>query len=220
MKKKILFIITAVLLVITSCKKNKEETKDIKTLFSNTTWTGEAKYTARSVAEPFCVKFDATGTFMWYELDGDYIGTYTVNNDSKTVVFTFGGGSKVTGTVTNNSKLTNFQYGSAYPWVINTMELYKGVIPELTGTRWTGKSELEPIIVNFKPLSKVDYAHSTAGFRDAAYLVKDGSVRFNPSPNRKFFGVIKNKDITGIEKHIVLGFPSLTFYQKWQVTNQ
>lgn len=70
MKTQRLFLIAAITVCFISCKKNNEEKKDIKTLFSNTTWTGEAKYTSRSVAEPFCVRFDAAGNFAWYELDG------------------------------------------------------------------------------------------------------------------------------------------------------
>jgi hypothetical protein len=210
------------LLIINGCKKEEApQPIDLKNLFSDTTWIGEFKYAGLPKAEPFAIRFSKAGTFNWYELDGDYTGTYAIDNDAKTVKLTFSSGSNVTATVTNNSELTNFQYGAAYLWVINTLELRTTNTPELTGTTWIGKSEGTTINMNFKPLLKVDYGHPTSGFSNAAYLANRDCIRITPAANHKLFGVFnKNGNITGIEKFTSPGFPAITSYYKWEVTKQ
>jgi hypothetical protein len=216
MKTQTLFLIAVVVISFSSCKKNNEEIKDIKPLFSDTTWIGEFKYASRPIAEPFCIRFNAAGTFTWHELGGDYAGTYTVNTDSKTVVFTFSTGQKVTGKVTNDYKLLNFEYGGSYSWVINTLELVTTAGPELPDTNWTGENEGIPVTMRFTSVY-VDYL-TTGVAISPTYQAKNSSVRFGVSASWKFFGLIKNRQIIGIEQSLsTLG---IVLFKKWQVTKQ
>lgn len=220
MKKKAILIITAVLLVVMSCKKSKDVVKDdIKILFSDTSWLGEFKYAGRPIAEPVCIQFNATGTFTWYELDGDFPGTYSLNEDAKTVTLSFNGGSVVTATVTNNSKLTNFQYGAAYPWVINTAELLTTPVPELTGTKWNGGNGVNSVSVNFSSSTLLRFTGGVfATPSSEPYQLKHASLRFSPNSKWKFFGIIRNGKIEGIEYFDEATAPD--FYRRWVVLKQ
>lgn len=219
MKTQTLFLITAITACIFSCKKNKDERiVDMKTLFSDTTWVGEFKYASRPIAEPFCIRFNATGTFTWYEVNGDYTGTYSVNNNAKTIKINFDGGSIVTATITNNSKLTNFQYGAAYPWVINNSELVTAAaVPELTGTNWEGNiaaAPIIPIIIRFFAPGNLNFSDNYPFFElGVPYQIKHATVRINFVGTRKMFGIINNGRITGVE------FTPGPF-RRWEATKQ
>jgi hypothetical protein len=222
MKAQMLFLIAAVVISFSSCKKNNDEENNIKGLFSNTTWTGEAKYTARSVAEPFCVRFDASGTFIWYELDGEYPGTFTIDKDKKTVTILFSGGTTFTGTVADNNKLINLRYGATYPWAVTSFEKNDDK-PDLDATTWNGFSRIEPtvtprtVIITFKlGGNSLDYKETYTGgsysVPNGAYQRKHAAISFS-FLGRKLFGVINNGQIKGIEQ--VGGSGSVS---NWKVT--
>lgn len=220
MKTQSLFLIATIAACFISCKKNKDEVKDIKTLFSDATWVGEVKF-PMSPEEPFCIRFNAGGSFEWYELSGDITGTYTVNEEAKTIQLTFSSGRSVTATVTNNNKLTNFQYGGAYSWIINTAEMVTATtVSELNATSWIGEKETlqrTPILISFNAPALLDYRETGATFAGVIYQLKYACIRFVPGTNWNFFGVINNGKIKGIEFRKT---PSSNFKNKWQVTKQ
>lgn len=222
MKTQTVFLIAAITICFSSCKKSNDKNNDLKSLFNNTTWTGELQYTGRPIPENFAIRFDPSGAFTWYEIDGDSTGTYTINNDSKTITIKFSGGITFTAAITDNKKLTGFFNGTGVPWAaINRLELDNSAViteQELTGTVWKGfvTSPVQSITLNFKPSEKMDYTEAIGTQANVAYQLKHNVIRFNAVSNiRKYFGIIKNGEINGVHKLSTTGD-----YSNWKVGKQ
>jgi hypothetical protein len=224
MKKNNLFIIILILLIHSGCKKEDGAGRvDIKTLFSDKTWTGEFKYASRPIAEPFCIRFNGAGTFTWQELDGEYNGTFETNNDDKTIKITFGSGTAFSATVTDDNRLTEITYSGSYAWAINNLELNNNATRELATTQWKG-TYYSPVFgtgpaeINFKTSTTLDYLFPlfvTSG-RNIPYQRNKAAIVFRTS-GALFFGVISSRDnklMNGI-------FESAGgYYYSWRVTKQ
>lgn len=208
MKAYSIIIVFALFLAANGCKKEDAARQiDIKTLFSDTAWTGEFKYASRLVPDPFCIRFRTPNMFTWYEIDGTYAGTFTVNETDKSVTLTFSSGSTFTGVLSENKKLINFKYGGNYNWSILNVELNDDpVIETLDGSVWKGESRLSPafmprsVIINFKAPGKIDYEEdrTTSGysnFSNYSYKLEYPVIKVIGSP---YFGVIKKGKISGI----------------------
>lgn len=212
MKKQILFLTVLTAGIFSSCKKNTDEIKDIKPLFSNTTWTGEIKYPTVSVPEPVGIWFDGNGTFTWHERGGNYVGVFTVNNDDKTVSLTFNNGSMFTASITNDNKFANLQYGSNFSLVINRLGLNTTAVnaQQLAGTNWSGTiyytavSSQREFKINFKSASLLEN-YVNGFFSNSPYQINHNTIRFSGA-----FGIIENGEIIG----------SLGATDKWQVKKQ
>jgi hypothetical protein len=217
MKKQIIFFIAVGAFIVSGCKKSNEGTKDIKALFIDTAWVGEFKYASRPVPEPFCIRFNESGTFAWYELNGTYTGTYTVNDTDKSVNVTFSCGSSFTGVLSENKKLINFKYGGTYNWSILSLGLSTDIpVQTLDGTVWKGETELAPglvpikVTVTFKAPGMMDFAQGLGSYYDFNYHLQYPVIRMGILP---YFGVIKNGQITGIGRES-------TSYFNWNAKKQ
>jgi hypothetical protein len=225
MKTHILFLIAVIAISISGCKKNNNKTNNsetVKVLFSNTTWVGQLKYTSRPVAEPFRVRFNADGTFTWYELDGEYAGKYSVDPDTKMVSVNFNSGSKFTGTVTDNKELKSLTYGGSYVWAINNFEISREALPTLSNTNWKGSSNISPALapralnINFKISSSLDFVISggsgglITSCTGITFQERHLAIQFNCALV-SFFGILKNGELTGIQREG-------TVFSNWKVS--
>jgi hypothetical protein len=226
MKTQTLLFIVAIAVCVSSCKKNNTEPEGIKALFDNTIWTGEAKYASRPIAEPFSIRFDAAGNFIWHEFNGKYPGTFTIDESKKTATMLFNSGATATGAITDDKKLTNFKYGAAYPWTINNMELNNTAESDLNGTVWSGN-----YVISGTTIGSVSTANLTLAFDSpnmlyrglggpysqsgsTRYEFQDGAIKFTLPISYPFFGVINKGEIVGIQT------ASGGDFYRWKVTKQ
>src|SRR5882672_8790871 len=90
------FMATAIVLLTAlsfiGCKK-EDTKKDYSSLFKNTIWTGEFMYSG-ALTQPVSIAFKEGGLLTWYELAGEYSGTWKLETDGITVILASGNGFK------------------------------------------------------------------------------------------------------------------------------
>ena len=166
-----------------SCKKDSAP-KDYASLFNNTVWTGEFHYTLKTV-QPVSIEFKTGGQLTWYELAGEFPGTWKLDNGKITI--TFPSANTVTADITSDNKLTNMQHtGSS--WVIDNAELNTTPDETVDNTKW-GTTNL---LFTFKAGDKVDtnLGPIPGGilYSNATYTRKAKSIRITYL-QYKFFNV-------------------------------
>ena len=176
-------IIALSVIIFAGCKK--ESTKDYTALFKNTVWTGEFNYTSKP-EQPVSISFQDGGQFTWYELAGEFAGTWKIENNEITISFPSGSGFKAG--ISNDNKLTNIQNFAINSWAMVNAELNTTADESLDNTTW----QTQDIIVNFKAGNNVNMklgAPPYFSYSDMGYLRKSKSIRFT-YPSIKFFMVI------------------------------
>ena len=139
MKKRTFPVMTIMLVTVfifSGCKKeNTAAQKDYTPLFKNTVWAGEFNYTS-SPLQPVSIDFKEGGQFTWYELAGDFPGTWKIENGQVSVNFPSGSGFKAA--ISGDNKLTNIQNLAANGWTIVNAELDTVAAQVLDNTYWAG----------------------------------------------------------------------------------
>lgn len=179
----VVIIATGILL---SCKKERAP-KDYAALFNNTVWNGEFHYTSKTV-QPVSIEFKQGGQLTWYELAGEFAGSWKVDNGR--ININFAGANGVTADITDDNKLANFQHtGSS--WVIDHAELNSTPDESIDNTKWVTAN----LLFTFKAGDKVDTNLGPVPggilYANATYTRKAKSIRIT-YPQYKFFNVFVN----------------------------
>src|SRR4051812_44786780 len=90
MKKYISIILLAVTGILFSCKKDKAadqpQGKDYAELIKYKTWWGMLVNKGET-AQYYSVYFNADGSLIWSQRDGDFSGTWSINNKRLSIKF-------------------------------------------------------------------------------------------------------------------------------------
>jgi hypothetical protein len=212
MKVSVICLLTYLLVVSLSCKKEEQpEPETLADKLKGTVWTGEMHYDGLSLSEPYSLYFDGQGNIEWNEFNGTFGGKYTTDNASGAVQINFSSGSTVTATVTKDDQLKDFQYGGTYKWALLNGERYKTKEVELSGL-WTGNPG-----PSFTFLSPTLVEQQTA--TDPILYIynrRHGTIRFGYVPNYHFFGIVNDVSIKGIN---TISSGAGTKYLSWQINN-
>ena len=195
---KSLYSVGLLLTLLVSCQK-KEDTGTVpwSEALKETAWGGEYENggTAYKGSQSFSIVFNSNGTFIWYEVYGDYPGTWTVKGDQ--LIIEFSSGSKVSGTLTANS-WTNVINITGHPWKI--LSVYKSSFPQtssLDNTNWTGKyAVLGSYELEFLTGSKVREHIGATTFGIYNYVIKGSAIRWVDLAGEMGFGVLDQKGTT------------------------
>ena len=92
MKKYIVAMLFALLStgVLFSCKKSSTPVstpKDYAASIKDKTWWGVMTYTGQAL-QYYSVHFYADNSLFWSQIDGDYLGQWTINNKQLAITFT------------------------------------------------------------------------------------------------------------------------------------
>ncbi|MDO6430042.1 hypothetical protein Q4E93_05570 [Flavitalea sp. BT771] len=184
MRKKITFTVISILLAAISfsgCKKDNK-TGDQSTSVKNTVWTGEINYAGKAV-EPISIAF-GDGTLTWYELSGEYNGTWKIENGLLTI--SIEGAVSFKANISSDNSLTNIKSSDMSGRMLNNATRNGSDDAVLDNTTWTAPN----VVFAFKPGSKIDMTlGGGAGvtYADLSYVRKGKSIRFNALPTYKWF---------------------------------
>jgi hypothetical protein len=187
MKSNVLITCIAIIVSLSlgACKKESTPPpKDYSASFKNMVWTGEFHYTGKPV-QPMSIEFKDGGQFIWYELIGDYAGTWKVENTTLTV--TFPSRSGFTATITDDNQLSNIQNASGNGWAVDNANLNSTadiVLDNLDNTVWNGPG----FVFRFKPGAEIDLVIGNLTFVNVPYIRKAKSIRFG-AYSRSWFAV-------------------------------
>ena len=172
------FMVTGIILLTTlgfiGCKK-EDTKKDYNSILKNSVWTGEFNYTG-AIPQPFSVEFKEGGQFTWFELSGEYTGSWKIENDLLNVSFATGSGFKAG--ISNDNKLMNIQNLPSNKWALVHAELNSVADESLDLTTWTASN----LKLNFKAGNKVDMELGPTGstkYKDISYIRKGRSLRYD-----------------------------------------
>jgi hypothetical protein len=195
------FMATAIILIsafIFLGWKKEDAKKDYSSLFKNTVWTGEFNYTG-AVAQPFSIEFKEGGQFTWYELKGEFPGTWKIENNK--IIISFPGGNGFKADISGENKLTNIQNLQEQNWAVVNAALNPDTEESLDQTTWTTTN----IKLYFKAGSKVDIDLGCAGnYYDISYIYKANSFRFSIFSNTYIWFIVRNDKLVskGINKYV------------------
>jgi hypothetical protein len=192
MKRQTFMATAIILLTIFSFMGCKKDTKrDYNSLVKNTVWTGEFKYTG-AISQPFSVEFKEGGQLTWYELSGEYGGTWKIEDDMLNVTFSTGSGFKAG--ISDDNKLVNIQHFPINNWAVVNAALNTVTDESLDQTTWTAPN----LILTFKAGNVVDmdFGAGSAIYTGVSYIRKAKSVHFNiQSGSYKWFIVLNSKQV-------------------------
>lgn len=151
-------------------------------LFKNTVWTGDYNLTGQLI-QPVSIAFNENGSFVWYHLSGELLGSWMLEEDK--LIVNFSNGSSFKAKITDNNKLTNIEIPAEFGWTLNNAEL--NTVPEdvLDNTNW----KTENLLIHFLEDNKVEMtlgSSRTRNYEAISYIRKAKFVRFT-YPNYNFF---------------------------------
>jgi hypothetical protein len=196
--------ICVLLILLAACKKDNDKAKDYNAIIKNSIWTGEMKYAGKSHVEPFSMNFKADGTFLWHEFSGNLSGTWSVNDQKGNVDIAFSGGKIFSAHITDDNKLSNFEYGQT-DWELRNAELNTTTGQVLDNTVWNGQfaNGGGTHSITFKPNSKVN-VQAYPSTEDQTYSRINGAIRYTANDvlfSFEYFCVLQNNNIIkGIQK--------------------
>ena len=209
--KKQTFIAAAIIVLaaigFASCKKDNAK-KDYSSLFKNTVWTGEFNYTG-AVIQPVSMEFKDGGQLTWYELSGEYAGTWKAENNTISVSFSATSGFKAD--ISEDNQLTNIQKVAGGNWTLVNAALNTVAEESMDQTTWTAPN----LVLNFKAGNKVDMALGAAGttkYNDVSYIRKGKSLRFDASSTYKWF-IVSNSNLMYKGINTFTGNPAIYPFQ-------
>ena len=188
----ILTIIFVTALNFAGCKK-ENTAKGHTALFNNTVWTGEFHYTGQPV-QPVSIEFKQGGAFTWYDIQGDFPGSWKIENGQITI--SFPSGSIVKADISNDNKLINFQHSTGNGWAIDNAELNTTPDETIENTSWKTTN----ILLDFKASNKVNYTVGTLTYSDISYLRKAKFIRFSAGIWDYFIIINSSTVMTGVNQ--------------------
>lgn len=204
------------LILLVSCHKNKEpRSAPWSEALKETVWGGEYENAGATYkgAQSFSIVFNTNGTFIWYEVYGDFPGIWTVKGDQLTIEF--GSGSKVSGTLNANS-WTNVINITGHPWKI--LNVYRSSFPQtsvLDNTSWKGKYyAMTDYGLDFLTGNRVKERSGASTFGIYNYVIKGSAIRWVDLAGEMGFGVLDEKGTT-LNGYHTTGTPSRM--DPWQV---
>ena len=196
MKKQFAFATLSVLFLLmlsSGCKKDaafsNKSTPANDTAFKSKIWVGEFNYDG-SGPEPMSIEFGADSTLTWHERLGDFKGVWQhVNGQLK---ISLNGTVSFTGTIAGDNTLTGIVSTDAGKRILQKAALNDNTDQTLDNTTWTGVN----IVMKFKPGNLVDLTLASASFyTDLPYTRQGKAIRFNASPDYKWF-IVSTDDLT------------------------
>jgi len=213
--KHLLIILVWVLVQPVLCCKKKDDPPPInwKTYLPGTNWTGEYKYSSGVYVEPqpFSIAFSST-SFTWYDIKGNYTGTWDVIDFNK-LSLDFTSGTKSAAVIGKNTML-NFKNLTVTNWDMLSIDLSSAPDPsQLSGTKWSGKLQNDPMNLSFQ--NTTDLQVSWGFPLIMPYSVFGSGVYFNNKPTAYFFGVFTGREKVFKGVSVINGM-----YKAWSVTRE
>lgn len=201
-------LMVMLLFLLGACGKNKGDdtppADQYSKFFKNTLWSGEFKYATRTYPDVVGISFNGNNTFIWRDMDGDFAGTYTIDNNGMLELLFTVSGARLSAKVSKEGALSDFRYAQA-TWEIHKLTLSTITTTAMTGTTWKNTKDGPTVsLLTFNPTNQVRNSYHD---RSTTYAQNDQSIRFGYSQDgivkvefRYLLIQVSDKEMIGLEK--------------------
>lgn len=212
------FFLSLASVILFSCKKsNDAATPGIN--LAGTVWAGQFRYTtgAYTGQQAFSISINADSTVTWSDVSSTRpAGKWKTIGDMVTI--TLPNGTILTANVPGDS-WSNFNNPAVNGFAVDNLS--RTAVPAqktLENSIWTGSYDVYSLKINFLAGDKLEYTVGGALYYSGGYTIRGAGIYFDKSgllSADSYYGVLMNNNSFSGFASGYSGFPSKSYYRKW-----